>query len=323
MYVDSFYTLFFFILLNLLIFRYHKNISQIYNVFDLPNEKRKIHKQIVPLTGGLILIVNILILYPVFKPDNLFVAPLFFLIIFFIGYLDDKFNISASLKLLIIFTFVIVHALLDQNILINNLRFNYFETFYLDGIFQYLFLAFCIASFVNALNMFDGANLQVSIYSIFIFIVLYLNTLNVFYFYLTIPLIFFSVLNYKNLSFLGDSGSILIGYLISYEIIKNYNQSNIFTCEDIFLLMFLPGIDMARLFIYRILKNKNPLKADNLHIHHLLLNKLTFKISLIIVILLAIMPYTLSFFFGRLISITISSFMYLCIIIKYSKLMKE
>ena len=35
--------------------------------------------------------------------------------------------------------------------------------------------------------------------------------------------------------------------------------------------MFLPGIEMIRLFFLRIIKLKSPFDADNFHLHHLLL----------------------------------------------------
>jgi hypothetical protein len=34
--------------------------------------------------------------------------------------------------------------------------------------------------------------------------------------------------------------------------------------------MLVPGIDMFRLFMVRIFKNKNPFTADESHIHHVL-----------------------------------------------------
>ena len=69
--------------------------------------------------------------------------------------------------------------------------------------------------------------------------------------------------------------------------IKFYNSSNNFVCEEIFILMMLPGIDMTRLFIERMIRKKT-LKADKNHLHHLLLksfnstkffNKLIFNIG--------------------------------------------
>ena len=35
----------------------------------------------------------------------------------------------------------------------------------------------------------------------------------------------------------------------------------------------IPGLDMLRLFIERLLQKKNPLKPDRNHFHHLLLNR--------------------------------------------------
>ena len=38
--------------------------------------------------------------------------------------------------------------------------------------------------------------------------------------------------------------------------------------------MMVPGVDMFRLFLMRILSKKNPFSPDRNHIHHLLLNKI-------------------------------------------------
>ena len=82
--------------------------------------------------------------------------------------------------------------------------------------------------------------------------------------------LFFLYFNLKSKIFLGDSGSLVISFLFSVMIIKFYNSSNNFVCEEIFILMMLPGIDMTRLFIERMIRKKNPLKADKNHLHLLL-----------------------------------------------------
>ena len=50
----------------------------------------------------------------------------------------------------------------------------------------------------------------------------------------------------------------------------------------------LPGIDMLRLFIERILRRKNPFKGDTNHYHHILIKNIKFskttKFTLIIMI---------------------------------------
>ena len=47
----------------------------------------------------------------------------------------------------------------------------------------------------------------------------------------------------------------------------------------------LPGLDMLRLFIIRIINKKNPFKPDTFHIHHLILKKLNSKIKTLIVVI--------------------------------------
>ena len=60
--------------------------------------------------------------------------------------------------------------------------------------------------------------------------------------------------------------------------------------------MAVPGLDMFRLFLERILNKKNPFKADSNHLHHLILYKFPKKnVASILLILVLIFPYTLTF----------------------------
>ena len=139
---------------------------------------------------------------------------------------------------------------------------------------------------------------------------LFFQSKNILYVYFIISLISFLILNLNNKSFLGDSGSILLGYLISFFILKEYTINNILNCESILLIMFLPGIDMLRLFVERILNRNNPLGGDRNHIHHLLLHKFNKQVTALLIISLAIFPYLASFLFGKLIIIIFSTLIY-------------
>tara|TARA_B100001250_G_C19725926_1_gene756054 strand:- start:721 stop:1098 length:378 start_codon:yes stop_codon:yes gene_type:complete len=83
---------------------------------------------------------------------------------------------------------------------------------------------------------------------------------------------------------MGNNGTISLSFLISFLIIKNYNLELINYCEEILLLMLVPGLDMLRVFYTRISSKKNPFLPDNNHIHHLLLKK--FKKNFIVQIFL-------------------------------------
>jgi hypothetical protein len=70
---------------------------------------------------------------------------------------------------------------------------------------------------------------------------------------------------------MGDGGVYLLSYVISYIFIKSYNK-NLFIADEIFFIMLLPGFDMFRVFLLRLINGKNPFKPDRSHLHHLLLN---------------------------------------------------
>jgi UDP-GlcNAc:undecaprenyl-phosphate GlcNAc-1-phosphate transferase len=120
--------------------------------------------------------------------------------------------------------------------------------------------------------MFDGINMQVASYALLIFLIfifkgIFINTSAV----IIVSLFFFLILNSKNKAYMGDGGVYLLSYVISYIFIKSYNK-NLFMSDEIFFIMLLPGLDMLRVFLFRLIKGKNPFKPDRNHLHHLLLN---------------------------------------------------
>ena len=146
--------------------------------------------------------------------------------------------------------------------------------------------------------MFDGINCQVGIYSILIFaIIFFKDILPEFCLILIISLLFFLILNFKGKIFLGESGILILAFIISYIFVKSSNiQNNIFFADEIFIIMALPGIDMFRLFIIRIYNGKNPFSPDMNHIHHLIQKHYSNNTTFII-IFLYILITTISYFF--------------------------
>ena len=146
------------------------------------------------------------------------------------------------------------------------------------------------------------------------------NIFPLFFSNLIICLITFLILNLRNKSYLGDSGSLSLSFLVSYVFIKSYQLKNNFLyADEIFLVMCIPGYELLRLTITRIIKRKSPFEADNNHIHHLLIKKIKFKYTFIIIQFLLIFPY-IFFLLNKnfLISLIISLFLY-CFIILFCK----
>ncbi len=266
------------IILNFLFFYNLNKISNLLNIYDLPDFKRKIHKVKVPQIGGIIFFL-IFFLYLLFDKfyfnelQDLSYYIIFFssLSIFLIGIFDDKYNIDAKLKGILFIIIFFLTTFFEKNLSINSLFFSINEVTIETKSFSIFFTIVCLFLFVNAFNMFDGINGQIGIYLIIIFFYLihknlYLN----FSIWIIISLLFFLYHNLKGKIFIGDNGSLFISFIFALLIINTNNQNFNIYADEIFILMMLPGVDMARLFIERIYNGKNPLKADNNHLHHIL-----------------------------------------------------
>ena len=117
---------------------------------------------------------------------------------------------------------------------------------------------------------------------------------------------------------MGDNGTNLLGFLISYLIIVSAKKNNylLLSADQIFMLMILPGLELIRLFVTRLLKRKHPFSADRNHIHHILLNNYSEVKSLMIILSLILISVVFLFFFNKFLNwiVILYSFFYLLII---------
>ena len=166
--------------------------------------------------------------------------------------------------------------------------------------------------------MFDGINGQSSIFFFFILFILVLKNYNIeLVLTLVITNFFIFYQNLKDRIFFGDSGIYLLAVIISFFTIDAH-KSNLLFADEIVLILLLPGIDMLRLFIVRIIAKKNPFYPDREHLHHLLLKNFNFKKTFFIISLLIFTPYLLGILFNSIISILIFSLIYFLIIMQLS-----
>ena len=73
--------------------------------------------------------------------------------------------------------------------------------------------------------------------------------------------------------FLGDCGSMLLGYYVAMFSFFSYKSVTVTSILFLILIAFLPLIDTILAFIRRKINKVNPFKADALHMHHRLLRK--------------------------------------------------
>jgi len=144
--------------------------------------------------------------------------------------------------------------------------------------------------------MLDGINISAAVYAILLLVFLYLHQNNIIFIVLIISLLFFLIKNYQNKLFLGNNGSYLLGFILSFFFI-DLNITKVISVEEIFLAMIIPGLDMLRLYIQRIYNKKNPFKADLNHLHHILLKKFSYYKAVIYLLLILCIPIFLNYFF--------------------------
>ncbi len=298
----------FLISLNIIIFFNYKYISNKIQVYDLPDNNRKIHNQKVTKIGGIIFFVNtILITFYLenFKLDENLI--LFFFILFstfFISLVDDLKDIKPIYRLISFYFLFLIWVIIDPNMQITSLRFITEDIDINIEKFSYLITPLFILIFLNALNLYDGINGQSASYLLLFLIFFYLNNLNIYLYLYFIPfLIIFFFYNMANKIFLGDTGVTLFAVYISYLLIKDYNLYQNLYCDEIFLIMMLPGIDMLRVYIERLIKKKDPFLSDKSHLHHILMKKIPkqyvflYQFILIILILTSFYIYSINFLF--------------------------
>ena len=306
-------------------------IAKIFNIYDVPDKIRKFHKSVVPITGGIFIFINISLYFIVqvflfqktlfFEEiDLIFIYLLFTSLFFLLGFIDDKLDINSNFKFFLTSIFIICILFLDPTVIITKVKFS-FISFDLN-IFSIPWTIVCFLLFINAFNMFDGFNLQSATYSAFLLIVLAFQSQGDYLIFLIlIPIIFFGFLNYSNKSFMGDGGTYLISFIIACLFIKLYNQENIKFVDEIVCLMIIPGIDLMRLFVQRIiLYRRSPFSADRHHLHHYFLNNFSKNKSLLYLNFLIILPYLVGkFFLGFMPAIVLQLIIYFLLIFRLIK----
>jgi len=325
-----------FLLINLFFILNFNSISKNINLYDIPDGKRKIHKIPTPLIGGSLIFFNSLFFVIFFFIiDKSYIFNSFYLselkafiyffitftLIFLIGIYDDKYKMSALLRLIILSIIILLYLKTDNTSLLSKINFSFIENEislnYGSSFFTYL----CLIVLIISCNMFDGVNLQSFIFYFSNFLILFIINPNIFILNCCLSLLIFGFFNYKGKIFLGDSGVYLLSLFLGILYIKyyNFNMGNL-SGDIVFSFLFFPVLDAGRCVLMRLVNGINPFNADRLHFHHILLNRFSFKISLIILSFFIILPFIIySLKITSLISILITSTLYLFLFFKCHK----
>jgi UDP-GlcNAc:undecaprenyl-phosphate/decaprenyl-phosphate GlcNAc-1-phosphate transferase len=260
------------------------------SIFDEPGE-RKLHSGKVPLLGGVAVFAATIFTLtifaaPYFEKQHVFIITAL-LILFFFGFRDDilplepfrKIAGQALAAVIIIFYSDIRLAGLHGLFGIYTLPYG------VSFIVTFLFILFIVNSY-NLIDGIDGLAAGLGIISSFFFGCIYLYydqpVMSITAFALCGSLCGFIPYNfYKAKIFIGDTGTMTIGFLLAIfslkflELMRTENGEEPFSYyyAPVILLSILivPVIDTLRVFAIRLLQKKSPFRPDLNHIHHKLL----------------------------------------------------
>ena len=286
-----------------LIFYLKFNVISNFTFFDKPDGKLKRHSNPTSLIGGLVILINLyLIIFflifldidnSIFKNNFLNAIIILSTLFYLVGLIDDLKNLTPNIKLLSLILSIFFVAYLFPEINLELIKISFLKKTYYFNEYSFFFTTLSFLLLANAINMFDGINLQIILFCLFIFVVFIIKGFLPFFFILlSISFIFLGLLNFKNKVFIGDGGCYLISALLGCSFIyQDQNYENFLFGDEIFIILLIPAIDMLRLFISRIICRKHPFKGDLNHLHHKVDNYIKNKnLTVLITICLCVFP---------------------------------
>lgn len=291
-------------------------------LFDEQDE-RKIHKGVVPRLGGfaflpsivfalcLLIAISLLEQFPMMESalTHTVLAVLFLLcglmLIFLVGMADDLIGVKYSAKFVV--QIIVAILLIGGGAVLNDLH-GVIGFYLLPNWLGWLFSILLMVYIINAINLIDGIDglasglsmIAMISYGIMFYLAgLYiysmiawatLGTLMPFFYYN-----FFGDPKKKKKIFMGDTGSLTIGTIISF---LSLSMTNIVEYPEIegynpiicaFAPVIVPTFDVLRVYFHRVRRHRNPFLPDRCHIHHKLLALgLSTRKALAVIIIVAV-----------------------------------
>ena len=251
-------------------------------LLDLPTE-RKIHERPVPRTGGLAIGLAFFLSTFFFNLESqLWWYLVGGVVIFILGALDDYKSIRWKVKLVVqlIVASIIIYRFLGEIVSVSFFSSNLnFSTAFLTAVFLIWFVGI-----LNAVNLIDGMDGLASGFMVLIIVFsMIMGLMNEANLFLTLnasllgALTGFLLFNRKPARyFMGDSGSLLLGYHVAclpllYH--QSINGGAILQITPFLILSSFLIMDTTRVFFSRAMRRQNPMNADTIHLHHLVLRE--------------------------------------------------
>ena len=248
---------------------------------DVPNE-RKIHTKPISRIGGLAIwasamLTFLCLVFMSYYPSGNLLSGILLggSLMFFLGFIDDIYNLDAKFKLFLQIAIATLVYLLGVQIndvpFIGDL-----------GVFSYPITLLWIVGISNALNFIDGvdglAGSVITVNAVTLAIIAVAMTppnpiSALIGFILAGSMLAFLTYNFNPAKiFMGDSGALFSGFLLAAISITGVMKAATLAILLPFLVLAVPIMDITFSSLRRIAKGQSPFVANSEHIHHKLLH---------------------------------------------------
>ena len=272
-------------------------VAHLKNILDKPN-MRTVHESLTPRLGGLAVFAGFMSALTIFGTLSNGIQQLLAgcIILFFIGLKDDLVTISAFKK------FIVQLLATGIVMVIADIRITNFQG--ILGIHElpigisYAFTFLVIVGITNAINLIDGLDgLAGTIVLIIAFtfgwcFYRYGGAGNENYAFVAVCLIggilgFLRYNFHKATIFMGDTGSLVCGFIVSILTIQFIEMQPVSSAPSVAIgILFVPLFDTIRVFLIRAMKGISPFTPDKNHIHHRILAMGFQQISTVLILAL-------------------------------------
>ncbi|MFL7020123.1 UDP-N-acetylglucosamine--undecaprenyl-phosphate N-acetylglucosaminephosphotransferase [Vibrio cyclitrophicus] len=260
-----------------------RKVAKAVGLVDKANE-RKLHNGAIPLVGGISISLSIsqyLVTHPnVIPHSQVFLASIAALIV--IGALDDKFDISFKIRLLVQ-AILSICMMYFADLQLENIG-NLFGLGELHlGFLSPVITILAVIGSINAFNMVDGIDGLLGGLAIVtlgaIAILLKVDSqhglayLCVVFIVAIIPYILMNlgILGQERKVFMGDAGSMMIGFTVIWLLLgaSQAPSESLMRPITALWLIAVPLMDMVAIMFRRVRRGVSPFKPDREHLHHI------------------------------------------------------
>jgi UDP-N-acetylmuramyl pentapeptide phosphotransferase/UDP-N-acetylglucosamine-1-phosphate transferase len=258
---------------------------------------------------------------------------------------DDLLDVSYWKKMLVEIIALFIITVVGE-VRINSLQgmFAIFELSYPVSVLLSIFVGFIIVNAFNFIDGIDGLASSLALLGSLVFGIFFLASSDWEFAILSFtlagslfPFIYYNVFSKTSKLYLGDTGSLILGFLLAVLVFR-FNQLNSHTALKHFFvaapafsfaIVVVPMLDILRVFIIRLFHKDRPFKSDRRHLHYILIDLgLTHKQSTSLLFLANLLFIAFAYFFNSLgnstlMYIMVAAFVALSLLVSWIKHRKE